>query len=361
MYDSITYPLLFFGINVHLVDKNRQMKIISFICIHVFYISSVVFALTGILIIDGLQQNPSQNSLSAFIIYYTGFVFRWKLQRKRGALSDLLHTISEFRKLSVKRRYTTNAKKKVRFFIILTILLQGVILMLLLFSILRNPDWETDTSHIITEQSLLKNINPKIITKVWMLSMVLMYVHNVIPFCLFGILYATVSYDLKEILRDFAVSLKSIKQTISRSALTYNRICTLIDYADKTLSYLLFFSILYTSSILYFNTFKVLPNLVSAKYHVTISVLNIVFLVFFLFGMLNFASEIPCLVTDIGNIIHVMHVEENCAFKKIEFLLKIHQGLFLTVGEMVPIRKGLFLVLIGTIATYCLLVRSFRI
>ncbi|KAG8180422.1 hypothetical protein JTE90_022771 [Oedothorax gibbosus] len=358
MYRPILSFLLFFGLETYPILEMKRTKMVGYICIPMFYVVSVGLAMTGILLVDGILRGLTQYSLSAFATMYVGFAFRWILQRNGKAIFDLLLTMCEFKGVSPKKVALT--RKVLYTLSVLVVMVQLLALVLLLQPLLGNLNSKVNASKVFTGYStIFKEVQLGVVAKLWILSVVLMYVHNVIPFCLFGILYAVISWHLREILKHFKGSLRLSHPKLSECSETYNRISSLVIYADKTLNSLMGISVFYISCALYFTVFNVLPDRLSITHNGIISTLNIIFMGIFLYGMLYFASEIPTIVADISRVIHSMVADNDSIMQKVELLIYVNQGIFLSVGQMVIIRKGLFLVIIGTIATYCILINSF--
>ncbi|KAG8189534.1 hypothetical protein JTE90_008494 [Oedothorax gibbosus] len=360
MFRPILNFLLFFGLETYPIYENRGTKILGYLCIRMFYVTSVTLALTGILLVDEILKGISLYSLSSTVILVIGFVFRWALQLKGKAIFGLLCAICDFKGVAPKKLVTT--RRRLLLISVPVVVFQGLVLVFLLKTMIESLNFEENAFEFSKRNSVIfKNVQRGIVTKLFMLSIALMYVHNVIPFCLFGLLYVAISWRLKEILKNFNNRLKSSSPNISECLETYNRICSLVKYADKTLNSLMFISVFFMSCMLYFTVFNVLlpSDSTSNTQNRINSSLNMTFMVTLFYGILYFASEIPNVVADISDVIHSMVVDKDSAWQKVELLLRVHQGLFLSVGQMVIIRKGLFLVLIGTIATYCLLINSF--
>ncbi|KAG8189535.1 hypothetical protein JTE90_008495 [Oedothorax gibbosus] len=363
MFCPILNILLFFGLETYHIHEDRRTKILGYLCIRMFYVASAAFAMTGILLVDEILKGISLYSLSTTVILVIGFVFRWALQLKGKAIFGLLCAICDFKGVTPKKLVTT--RRRLLIISVLVVVFEGLVLVFLLQKMVESLiNSEMNAFDVSKRYSVIfKNAHLGILARLWILSIALIYVHNVIPFCLFGILYAAISWRLRAILKSFKNRLlKSSGPKISECSETYNRICSLVNYTDKTLNSLMFISVFFMSCILYFTVFNMLlPS--GDGYVVTpnriISLLNLIFMVIYLYGMLYFASEIPNVVADISDVIHSMVVDKESVGQKVELLLRVHQGLFLSVGQMVIIRKGLFLVLIGTIATYCLLINSF--
>lgn len=326
-----------------------------------------IAAFNGILsfatIIITIEIIASINSLSPDIwakpyVLVLGLIFKFMLFKRRRDILNLIELL-EGHKLTERFFLRIQASKR-KLNLIIAFMIVSQTILCILGILLVNSETPLAKDNITLFSTLRKfNISiPKtafdVESKVRVLVLCL---HNVYSFHFFVALYSTLSWHIKLLVEQFLERkhLPSFQELFKE----YSELCNLIDHANNVLRALVLLAVIFISSFLYLTLYTVMSSGLDLDFMSLTSVLAIDLILIELYFMIHIASGIPETNDQIHDAILNLPHDLLTSTDKICLVMKTHRQLGLSLGGVVFIRRGIFLTLLGTIFTYCLLIKSF--
>ena len=110
---------------------------------------------------------------------------------------------------------------------------------------------------------------------------------------------------------------------------------------------------------MYYVLFDAIQESIQLEEYRVLTIITLLFIFISVSVSVKEAGRIPALNQQILSVVNETPLEEYFLCERLCFIQQIQQGLFLTVGGLVPITQNFMLVLIGSILSYSLLIRIF--
>ena len=132
----------------------------------------------------------------------------------------------------------------------------------------------------------------------------------------------------------------------------------MIEFVDSKLKYINILGVFLFANFFYFNAFSKMHNSFRYNGYRAMDCTLVVITAIIAIKIINEAGEIPIINNQILSVMNESPLDESSISHRIAFVLLIQQGVCLTVGGMVSVNKGWSLILIGTVITYSLLIKT---
>lgn len=355
LYDAVKCCFLILGIYIFAENNKWGMKLKCFLLL-VYHITTVFLFLTGFFLCGFLLEGINQENLSSVILYYSALALRFELYRRRNNIKELLKLLSSFR---LSKKFYSELKKirrRLYYICIIPIVLITILLVSNLVFLMENaPAYMQNNTAF---HMVLKSINLDL--RMYFIPSIVFgtFISSILCSFIFFILYGTASWHMKLILNHTRECIRISPFSFKKNHLIYSKASNMLDSMNNTLSKLLFLSAFHISTLLYYTIFTHLRKGFSSNYNEIVSTLNLIFILFFFSWAISFAAEIPIVNDAILKDILEVPFNYDSFGERLVLTQHIQKGLYLTVNGMFPIKKGTFLVMFGTIATYSLMVKS---
>lgn len=357
IFDVIFYAFIISGIDI-LEKGDKRWRAIRLGSKFIFYISSFIGLLTGAFFFGFFLDQFHKDLLSPIIFCYSGLLFSFVLHRKKDVFVRIVQTLSKYK---MRRKHVYALNKKRRNCMIMLAFNMIFFLILLAFAIYFSLTAE-DTEAVWLEypmwSSILHNISPNFKKIQSVLVHFTSFFCCYLPTTSYVTAFEIISYYLKELLMEINTNVVDSPYSIKSNHKMYSSIKFLVEFVDSKLKYINCFVVLNFASGVYYGLFFKLQNIFHVQLHSLIAVAFIINSAIIAIKTINESGEIPIINQQILSTISQLPLEGNSHSERIIFLLQIQQGLCLTVGGMVAVTKGWSLILLGSILTYSLLIKS---
>lgn len=351
------YEALFFGLlcsGIHSSFHQTWLKLFQFLMVIAFAIVLITSGIKVMLQLTLFQYKITQKIAVMFAIYLWGFLYRYYLHKKKN---NILRLVKQLETLSYTRSHEMKltSNKKTSY-----VMCASAVVLLLTwlgtstYVILQNQDMIT--CEVPMWREVFGDWYSTVLLGSSIMGNVILCLNNLFPLLMFGIFYSAHAWHIKEILSDFIESVKESPNKFSHHLKIYNKIQALVDTSDSNLKSLVWWIVSYVSVNLYFSLFEILDGQMNRNSLMTLT--SVLCMVVVLFIMLWYASNIPDMNEEVSDTIQHLPGFVETSNEKLELILKVRQGVSFSVGGIVSIGRGFFLSLMGTIFSYCLLVKT---
>lgn len=359
---AIYRPLFFsyFALGIDILETNdKSMKKYRFIKNLISYILTgiaifITFALLGYLL-DGVTQI----TMSSIFLLYTGHAFRLLLHKNRKKIRQIIIMLHNFTLPHSQEGIFMKMEKQLLYACSFIVIFYVTSMGCIFYSAIASYPVVIESSVSPTFYLLLNHIHSKAIATFSILLLTTVYTFHLLPSALFALFYGVLSWHVSKILSQTKKRMKLYPAETKHNHREYCKVCHLVDFVDKRLNKLSIIYVIYISSMLYFTVFSLLkPEL---KFHLMmiVSCLNLVLQLIIFSYSTSVASDIPVINDEMLKIVTDTAFNGYLSDLKANILFRMQQSLYFTVGGIVPVRKGIFLALTGTVITYSLVIRSF--
>lgn len=352
-YKPVLIALLFCGIDSFPESQNR-LKCVRNIVVKFNQVLTVVNVVCGIQMTVSLND-MSPTSLSVIFVWLCGSFLKYSLYRKKKQLFNFIFQIKEYK---ISKRYVPSLqsyKKKFDFALAFILLSQAIQLMTTTIYINREKYYIPPAFYILQKFNI--TITDNFLFFETKFCFIVSYVHNIYPLTIFILLYSVLAWHLKVIVDNILYVGNSV--SFHKLFEMYNKIFRLIKAADLLLRGLVLIAVFFISTYLYFTLFSLLQSGMSASIKNLSAMYFIVFTLVQLYVMVYNAAGILDVNEDIHSLVLDRYHDSSNYSEKMFLLMKTQKAMGLTIGGLVIIKRGVFINLLGTILTYCLLVKSF--
>jgi len=365
IYKPVVIFLCSIGMGISSEPERPWVKILRRILQTSFCIPTLI---TFINIVLEMIQQPaiSQTFVAGNLYFFIGVVFKVYFFMRKKRIQHLLKLVIEESSFIRQHQRINSVKIRVYVSCIFLIVTEAVVLPNVID---RNTRGSCDerwflkyafSDHFSTE------IRNSICNAVSTLTCITIFFNGHVAICAFALFYIVLMWNIKQLLKQAIASVKMSQVSFKNHVDHYDRIRCLLLYADGAFKELIFIITAFVSNNVYFVMFNVISfsqgnGFVSDKKAVGTSIYMVAVVFCLMYFMFRFASDIQTLNSVFGSAILDVPEYKFPNVEKIVLFCKVQQGLHLTVGGMFNISKGLFLTIIGTILTYCLLIRSLPI
>lgn len=357
VFDIVFYAFIIIGIDIS-GKENKVSPALKFGMKFMFYVTSIIGLLTGAFHFGFFLDGFDIDIFSAIVHCYSGLLLNYILRRKKQDFAETLQVLSKCN-LERKRIYALN-RKRMKYIIILSLCM---LYFLTLFTISICFSITTDNLEGFSLEypywtSALQNISSKFSN----IHSVLLYFTSFfccyLPLTMDLIAYDVIFYYLSEIMREVKSRIALSPHDFKLNHKMYINRKLLVEFVDKKFMYVHCYVVLVVSTMIYYNIFSKLQNIFHFKGHRIIDIMLVVFIGILAIKCILEGGEIPVVNEQILKIISESPFEDKFLSHRIAFILEIQQGLCLTIGGMIAITKAWTLILMGTILTYSLLIKS---
>lgn len=349
-YNILLLALLFLGIDLIYNPKNRILKTLKSIIKALNVSVLLIFTVFTIIKFSVIGVPGWQLSFGSIILGSWGIVFRFVLAKKGPSIALLLKSLESVQYSSRLQRKMAKATK------ILYIICATVGAIQLLMTATHRPHINGHLCYVRFWKDLLGDDHYSFMVVIWALSMLMSCFYNQTPLIIFGVFYSAHCWHLMGIIEDFRETIEASPEDTLQHAGNYNKICLLVKSADNNLRSLVLMVVCYVSATFYALLFVIFQGSIVFQSLLIVFASSLVVLA--LCCMMSYASDILDANADLLEAVRHFSDESKVSNEKLEFILNIQKGVSLSVGGISTIGRGLFLSLLGTIATYCLLVNS---
>lgn len=357
IFDIVSYAFIIIGIDL----SGREDKVspaLKFGMKFLFYATSITGLLTGAFHFGFLIDGFDMDIVTCIIYCYSGLLFSYVLHRKKQDYAEMLQVLSKY---NMERKHISALNRKRRKYLILLWLCMLFFLILfstsIFFSItadntgefaLEYPHWT----------SLLQNISSKFNNIHSVLFYCTSFCCCFLPLSMYVIAYEVIFCYLNEMMREVKNKITVSPLDFKFNHKMYSNRKLLVEFLDSKFKYVSCYAVLVFASMIYFNIFSKFQTMFHFKGHRIIDIMLVLFMIILAIKAINEGGEIPVINQQILIKISESPFDDNLLSHRIAFILQIQQGLCMTVGGMIAITKGWALILIGTILTYSLLIKS---
>lgn len=355
LYKPILAILLFCGIDMLPEDKKPLWR---FFRIIIATFNGILCAATVAIGIDmfAMVETISVEQLSTSCLVFLGVAFKLLLYHKRKDIFDLIQLLKSFEVSEESARRIRSYKNRI--IALMAIMLISFSALYIDTAIKARRDNSNLTSYL--ERLDIGGYTDIYLVACTKLRILIPTINNMYPFHLFTILYSALARHLEVLMHE---CLQGVKRPISTSSFcrlfaTYSKLYRVVQKVDEVLRTLVFVGILSVSSLIYFTLFSLLKARITFFSQTgTLALFGLVLAEVFL--MIDSAAEIPDMNVEIHNAVLGLSHDASTSSDKMFLALKTQQQIGLSLGGLALMRRGVFLTLVGTIFTYCLLVKSF--
>lgn len=357
IFDIVAYTFIIIGIDLA-GKEDKVSPVLKFGLKFLFFFTFVIGLLTGVFHFGFFLDGFDMDIFTSIIYCYSGLLFSYILHKKKQDYAEMLQVLSKY---NMERKHISALNRKRRKYVIMLWLC--MLFFMILFSIslclsitsdnidefaLEYPHWT----------SLLQNISSKFNNIHSVLFYCTSFFCCYLPLLMYVIAYDVMFCYLNEMMREVKNKITVSPSDFNLNHKMYSNRKLLVEFVDSKFKYVSCYAVLVFASMIYFNIFSKFQNMFHFKGHRIIDIMIVLFMIILAIKAINEGGEIPVINQQILIKVSECPFDDNLLSRRIAFILQIQQGVCLTVGGMIAITKGWALILIGTILTYSLLIKS---
>lgn len=357
IFDIVLYAFIIIGID--LSGKEDMLRpALKFGMKFLFYATSIIGLLTGVFHFGFFLDKFDMDIFSPIIYCFSGFLFSYVLHRKKQDYVEMLQVFSNYN-MDRKHVYALNRKRR-KYIIMLSFCM---LFFLILFSTAICFSITADNKSALSlEYPRWTSLLEKTSSKFNNIHSILLYCTSFFccfqPLLMYIIAYDVVFCYLNEMMKEVKNKITVSPCDFKLNHKMYSNRKLLIEFVDSKFKYVNCYAVLVFATMIYFNIFSKQQDIFHFNGHRIIDILLVLFIIMLAIKAINEGGEIPVINQQILIKINESPFDDSLLSHRIAFILQIQQGLCLTVGGMIAITKSWALILIGTILTYSLLIKS---
>lgn len=357
LYNPLLYAYMIIGIDIF-EKKDKRLKACRYIMRFTYHIIATLGVVTGAFHFGFFCDGFDMDIVFPILYIYTGLLFLFIMNKRRENLRQIINVLTKIR---MDMKYEPLIRSVIKKFILINIaliFLVWVLFVILIYHIFVTESFAKVPSKLHMWFSWMKNIF-SYVSIIYSISLfITTYFCCFLPSFIYCNMYILVSWHLKNILTEVNNTILSSPLDFRSNHQLYIQISHLIEFVDSKLKYPSVFHLLHFGIFTYFLIFS---NFLKEPYFESYKIVTSILLIATLFAIIKAideAGEIPVINLQILSTVTEMPLDDHFHSHRIIFIEKIKQKLSLTIAGIVPLTKGWSAVVISTILTYSVLIKT---